>query len=73
MGEVAVWRVFAYMDGDDTGEHDETRNVADWQLPHVLDWCTRRGYDHVYITKLNATTRFRKRRIPAELLRHNYA
>lgn len=70
MAAVAVWRLFAFMDGDEDGVHDESRMVAEWQLDDVLRWCRTRGYDHVYLTRLPETARFEKRPAPAGITHH---
>jgi hypothetical protein len=75
MGEtvssVASWRLFAFMDGDPDGVHDETRILADWQLGDVLRWCQMRGYDHVYFCRADDPVAFEKRPAP-ESIRHHF-
>ena len=65
-----MWRLFAYMDDDETGERDESRLLADWQVEDVLRWCRFRGYDHIYLTRTTTTARFQP--APVEDVRHVY-
>lgn len=59
MSDVSTWRLFAYMDDDEDGSEDESRNLADWQLQELLRWCATRGYDHIYFRRVpDETTRF---------------
>ena len=51
MSDVSVWHVFAYMNDDEEGCQDEQRRPLEWQLPHVLDWCVSRGFDHIYFSR----------------------
>lgn len=51
MSDVSMWRLLAFMGGDPDGEQDESRTVAEWQLPDVLRWCTSRGYDNIYLCR----------------------
>lgn len=70
MSDVSTWRLFAFMDDDEEGRQDETRNVADWQVEDVLRWCRVRGYDHVYFRRVpDLPSRFR-RSAPAPVRHH---
>jgi hypothetical protein len=71
MSSVSTWRLFAFMDGDPDGVHDETRTVADWQLAEVLRWCQTRGYDHVYFCRADEPAVFEKRPAPVDVRHHS--
>lgn len=59
MSDVAVWHGFAYMTGDEHGELDTKKRLADWQLEDWLRHVTTRGFDNIYLSRdpVN-TTRF---------------
>jgi hypothetical protein len=70
MSGVSTWRLFAFMDGDEAGIHDETRTLSDWQLGDVLRWCQQRGYDHVYFCRVDERVTFEKRPAPVDVRHH---
>lgn len=57
VSEVSTWRLFAFMDDDEDGERDERRLVADWQVEDALRWCRFRGFDHIYLARIQGDTR----------------
>lgn len=59
-----MWRLFAFMDGEDDTS-DERRILADWQLQDAVRWCQTRGYDHIYLSRSGEVSRFEKKRPPA--------
>jgi hypothetical protein len=67
---VSSWRLFAFMDGDPDGVHDESRTVTDWQLGDVLRWCQTRGYDHVYFCRVDERVTFEKRPVAGDVVHH---
>jgi len=70
MSEVSEWSMFAFMD---TGghEHDVHRKLAEWQLQDALRWCVSRGYDNIYLARLDDKTTFERRRMPDSLVVHS--
>lgn len=66
MTSVSLWRLFAYMDDDDSC--DERRVLADWQIGDVVRWCMTRGYDHIYLSRdPSETTRWERIADPEEI------
>ena len=59
MAEVSTWSLFAYMDGD-AGHNDEHRLLTEWQLQDALRWCVTRGFDNIYLARLEEPAQFVK-------------
>jgi hypothetical protein len=70
MSDVSTWSLFAFMD---SGGHDRDvhRRLAEWQLQDALRWCVSRGFDNVYLARLDDKVPFERKPIPESLLVHS--
>ena len=59
MSGVSTWRLFAFFDNDE-GDSDETRVLAEWQIQDALRWCVTRGYDSIYLRRIEQESTFEK-------------
>lgn len=60
MAEAAKWSLFAYFHSDVTGEHDERREIAEWQIGDVVSWARHRGYDAILLSRSEETVQYRR-------------
>lgn len=61
MSDVSTWSFTAFFDDDPEGVHDENRILAAWQIVDTVRWAEARGYDNIYVARLDDKTRFRRR------------
>ena len=70
MSDVSSWRLFAYMDDDESGERDESRRLAEWQIQDALRWAVTRGFDNIYLSRDSTKTARWSRGIPVPVRQH---
>lgn len=51
MSVVRVWRLFAYMIDDESGDSDHRRALADWQIEDEVRRCVSRGFDMIILDR----------------------